>query len=224
MMSMMPSVNSVIPLLEGKPFFENLTVELGGRYSKYSRAGEEFTWKVGGSWEPVVGLKIRGNYQRSSRAPNIGELFTPVTTGLSNLANDPCQGPVAPTGNLLAACLAQVPAGSPGAAAIGAGQVEPPAAGQINITTGGNPNLTTEDATTWTIGALLQPEQIPGFSVSVDYFNIKVTDGISSPTVGDRLNACFGAAICDQPILLAGVYLVVRQPAVLMARRMKYWA
>ncbi|MEP2103334.1 MAG: TonB-dependent receptor [Parasphingorhabdus sp.] len=190
-----------IPIFEGESFAESLTIDLGARYSDYSTAGTEFTWKAGGAWEVIPGLTFRGNYQRSSRAPNIGELFTPVSTQLSNLANDPCQGPVTdamgvttgsiPTGNLLAACLAQVPAGSPGAAAITSGNVAPPAAGQINITTGGNLELGTEEATTWTIGVAFQPDFVPGLSVTLDYFNIKVTDAISAPTPGDSIAACF---------------------------------
>ena len=182
-----------IPVFEGESFAESLTIDLGARYSDYSTAGTEFTWKAGGSWEVIPGLTFRGNYQRSSRAPNIGELFAPVVTGLSNLANDPCQGPVAPTGNLLAACLAQLPAGSPGVAAITSGGLAAPAAGQINVTSGGNINLGTEVAKTWTVGVAFEPEAIPGLSLTVDYFNIKITDAISSPTPGDAIAACFNA-------------------------------
>ncbi len=188
-----------IPVFEGESFAESLTIDLGARYSDYSTAGTEFTWKAGGSWEVIPGLTFRGNYQRSSRAPNIGELFTPVSTQLSNLANDPCQGPVAPTGNLLAACLAQVAPGSAAAAQITAGNVAPPAAGQINITTGGNLNLGTEDAETWTVGVAFQPDFVPGLSVTIDYFNILVTDAISAPTPGDSIAACFNAPSGTNP-------------------------
>lgn len=176
----------VIPLLEGVPFAESLTVELGARYSDYSTAGTEFTWKAGGAWEPIIGLKIRGNYQRSSRAPNIGELFTPVTTGLSNLGQDPCAG-AAPVGNanLTAICIAQgAPAGS-------IGIINNPVAGQVNITTGGNLNLGTETAKTWTVGFLAEPAAVPGLAVTVDYWNIEVTDAITTPAPGDASDACF---------------------------------
>lgn len=189
----------IIPVLEGVPGAENLTLELGGRYSDYSTAGTEFTWKVGGTYEPIRGFSVRGNYQRAARAPNIGELFAPVTTGLSNLGVDPCQGPNAPTGGLLAACLAQVPAGSPGALAIQNGAVLPPAAGQINVTGGGNPNLGTEEATTWTVGAIIQPDALPRFSLSVDYFNIEVEGAVSSPTVGDVISLCFDNPSATNP-------------------------
>lgn len=176
----------VIPILEDAPFAESLTLELGGRYSDYSTAGTEFTWKAGGSWVPVPGFTIRGNYQRSSRAPNIGELFTPVATGLSNLGSDPCQGN-APIGNaeLTAVCLAQgAPAGS-------IGNINAPVAGQANVTTGGNPDVSTETAKTWTVGLLAQPDALPGFSASIDYFNIRVDDAISTPTPGDAIAVCF---------------------------------
>ena len=178
----------VIPLIENRPFFESLVLEAGARYSDYSTAGGEFTWKVGGNWSPVRDLSIRGNYQRSSRAPNIGELFVPVTTGLDNLATDPCQGN-APVANpqLAAVCIAQ---GAP-AAIVNAGGILPPAAGQINTTGGGNPNLGVETATTWTVGAVLTPSAIPGFSLTVDYFNIKVEDAISSPAIGDIIGGCY---------------------------------
>lgn len=188
-----------IPVFEGESFAESLTIDLGGRYSDYSTAGTEFTWKAGGTWEVIPGFTVRGNYQRSSRAPNIGELFTPVVTQLSNLANDPCQGPVAPTGDKLAACLAQVPAGGAGAATISNGAVAPPAAGQINITTGGNVNLRTETAKTWTIGMAFQPVAVPGLSLTVDYFNIRVTDAISAPTPGDAIAACFNSPSASNP-------------------------
>lgn len=175
-----------VPLLEGHSFAESLTLELGGRYSDYSTAGTEFTWKVGGSWEPVIGLTFRGNYQRSSRAPNIGELFTPVTTQLSNLQTDPCQLAL-PVGdaNLTAVCIAQ------GAPAGAIGNIQPPPAGQINVTTGGNLNLGTETAKTWTVGFVALPDFAPGLSFSVDYWNIKVTGAITTPAVGDIINGCF---------------------------------
>lgn len=183
-----------IPLLAGTPGFQELTVELGARYSDYSTAGTEFTWKAGGSWTPFYGLTVRGNYQKAARAPNIGELFVPVTTGLNNLGTDPCQGEIDgdPNPNLddpafRAVCIAQ---GAP-ADRVNDGTIPEPAAGQINVTTGGNPDLQTEDAQTWTVGVLLQPEFVPGLAVTVDYFNIEITDAISAPAPGDIINGCY---------------------------------
>ena len=185
----------IAPLVEDAPFFHSLTLEAGVRQSRYtvfSDPENEFettTYKVGGSWEPVPSLKIRGNYNRAVRAPNINELFSPVVTGLTNLANDPCAG-AAPVGNaaLRAVCLAQ---GAP-ASRIGLiGNPAEAAAGQVNQTGGGNPNVGPEKANTYTVGFVFQPDFFNGFTLTADYYNIKVRDAISFPTPGDVINACF---------------------------------
>lgn len=182
----------IAPLIEDRPMFKSLTLEGGARYSKYKVDGggdnETWTYKVGASWEPVADVKFRGNYAHAVRAPNIGELFTPLTTGLTNLGVDPCAGaaPVA-NANLRAVCLAQgAPAGS-------IGSITNPTAGQANLTSGGNLNLAPEKADTWTAGVVVQPSMIPGFSLSVDYYNIKVKDVIGAPLPGDLVSACFGS-------------------------------
>ena len=187
----------IAPLVTDRPFFHSLTLEAGARYSNYSTSGNSFTWKVGGSWEPVRSLKIRGSYNRATRAPNIGELFSPNVTGLDNLTIDPCsEGKPLANPNLAAVCVAQ------GAPVGQIGLIADPAAAQVNITSGGNPNLDVEKATTYTIGAVFQPDFVPGLTASVDYYNIKVVDAITTPTVGDALNACFGnitAASANDP-------------------------
>jgi outer membrane receptor protein involved in Fe transport len=182
----------IAPLLEDKAFAKSLTLEAGARYSSQKINGggtnNDWTYKVGLSWEPVDDVKLRGNYARAVRAPNIGELFSPVSTGLTSLATDPCAGsaPVS-NANLRAVCLAQgAPAGT-------IGSILNPTAAQANSTGGGNINLAPEKATTWTVGAVFQPQALPGFSLSVDYYNIKVTDEIGAPTSGDVMAACFGS-------------------------------
>lgn len=181
----------VAPLIEDKPFFENLTLEAGVRYSDYSIRGaggyDTWTWKAGGSWTPVNGFKLRGNYSRAVRAPNIGELFTPLSVGLTNLGIDPCAG-AAPTtnANLAAVCLAQgAPVGT-------LGSITNPTAAQANITVGGSLALQPEKANTWTIGAVLQPSFLPRFSMSIDYYNIKINNVIGAPLPGDIISTCFG--------------------------------
>lgn len=183
----------IAPIVTDKPGFHSLTVEGGLRYSKYSIDGrtasqpKTTTYKFGGSWEPIESVKIRGSYNHAVRSPNIAELFTPNNTVLTNLGVDPCNG-VAPTANanLRAICLAQ---GAP----VGAiGFITNPTAAQANITTAGNINLAPEKANTWTTGVVLQPTFLRGFSLSVDYYNIKVTKVIGTALPGDLIAACFG--------------------------------
>jgi outer membrane receptor protein involved in Fe transport len=173
------------------PIFDMLTIEAGARYSHYKVDGggtnNTFTYKVGGTFEPFDGLKFRGNYAKAVRSPNIFELFNPPNTVLTNLGVDPCAG-AAPTtnANLRAVCIAQgAPAGS-------IGSITNPTAGQANITTAGNINLDPEKAKTYTFGVVWQPDFIPRFSMSADYYHIKVTDVIGAPLPGDLIAACFG--------------------------------
>ena len=190
----------IVPIVQDKPFFYDLTLEGGARYSKYSvdapgaPSFDTFTWKAGGSWSPVEQVKIRGNYARAVRAPNIAELFSPVNTTLTNLNDDPCAnlddegapipGRGTPTGELRAICIAQ------GAPAGVIGTISQPTAGQANSTGGGNLSLEPEKSTSWSVGAVVQP--FTGLSLSLDYFNIKVKGAITQPTPGDAIAACFG--------------------------------
>ncbi len=201
----------IAPIVEDKEFFESLTLEAGIRYSKYEVDGaggnSTWTWKAGGSWEPGWGLKFRGNYSHAVRAPNIGELFTPNTVGLTNLANDPCQGTTNPAlvtatlplnlglnnPDLRAICLAQ------GATAGQIGTILRPTAAQINAVFGGNVNLDPEKANTWTLGVVFQPEFLPRFSMSLDYYNIRVKDVIGSALPDDAIFACFGDDPANPP-------------------------
>ncbi|MET0374480.1 MAG: TonB-dependent receptor [Rhizorhabdus sp.] len=189
----------IAPLVADRPFFHSLTLEAGVRYSDYkveaanSPTFNATTYKFGGSFEPVQEIKFRGNYQRAVRAPNISELFTPVSTALDSLPPglDPCVGlNVRNVPNLRAACLAQ---GAPLSAINSTTGILEPASGQPNVTGGGNPNIRPEKADTYTFGVVIQPRGIvPGLSIAVDYFNIKVRDAITSATPGDILAQCFG--------------------------------
>lgn len=196
-----------VPLVQDKPFFDSLTIEGGVRYSKYkvqaptNPSYNTTTYKFAGTWKPVDGLTFRGGYARAVRAPNIGELFSPVSTGLTNLGTDPCatfrtdgtlipgRPATGPTGELRAVCLAQ------GANAGNINTIAEPISGQVLSTGGGNINIRPETSDSFTIGTIIQPTFLRGFTLSVDYYNIKVRNAISSPTPGDVIAACFGTSI-----------------------------
>jgi outer membrane receptor protein involved in Fe transport len=183
----------IAPIVSDRPFFEELQLEAGIRRSHYTigaPANTSFnttTWKVAGSWSPVRDLKFRGAYNHAVRAPNIGELFSPVTVGLIALTADPCAGTnTNGNANLTAVCLAQ------GAPAALIGSLPQPISGQANQTSGGNPFLKPETANTYTAGVVIRPRFIPGLTATVDYYNIKIKGAVAAPTAGDVINACFG--------------------------------
>lgn len=55
------------------------SLDLNGaiRHADYSTSGGVTTWKVGGSWAIVDGLRLRGTLSKDVRAPNLQELFNP---------------------------------------------------------------------------------------------------------------------------------------------------
>ena len=55
-------------------------------------------------------------------------------------------------------------------------------------------NVKPEKSDSYTIGGVIQPTFFSGFSLSVDYYHIKVKDAITVPTPGDLVSACFGPA------------------------------
>jgi iron complex outermembrane receptor protein len=193
----------IIPLVEDS-FIHNATIEGGIRYSDYSTTGTSTTWKAGGSIEPIEGYKFRGMYQVAVRSPNIQELFQSPVQGLSNLTVDPCAGPTPPAPRNLCEATG-APAGTYGG-------ISQPSSGQINVTTAGNPNLDVERAKTYTLGAVLTPGFLPRFSLTADYFNIKISDLISAPSQNDILNGCYSATLNPSQTPNGFCQLISRNP------------
>lgn len=177
-----------VPLLSDTPFFKELGVGAAFRYSDYNPTGSVKSFEFDGRWRPVDSLLIRGSYQRAVRAPNIGELFSPVTgtqlaIGTPPAAiGDPCDiRSSARTGangaQVSALCVTQ---GVP-ASVISSYQFATTATGGFIQ---GNSNLTPEKANTYNIGFVFNPKfsspWLSGFSVSVDYYNIKIRNVIST--------------------------------------------
>lgn len=185
-------------------FVHDLSLNAGYRYSDYSTsAGNSFstdTYKIELELAPIRDIRFRGSYNRAARAPNIQELFATPTVGL-NGASDPCAGhAIAPDEY---GCIAQ-------GLAVGTGTAANPA-GQYNGLIGGNPNLTPEIATTKTLGLVLQPTFLPGFSATVDWFDIKIKDAISPPAQDAILKDCVLNSTASTPAFSCS--LINRDPA-----------
>ena len=180
-----------IPLLADRPFFDELTIEGAARYSDYSTVGGTFTWNVNGIWAPIPDIKFRGTYARAVRAPNISELFSPQQGTVFRPA-DPCD----------AAQIASLTASDPEAGArvqancladgLPQGYTDPLTA-RFSGTTGGNPNLQEETATTYTFGTVIAPRFLPGLVLSVDYYDIEIEDAIAAVAAQDIVDSCYNS-------------------------------
>ncbi len=72
-----------------------------------------------------------------------------------------------------------------------AGLVSP--AAQYNQNTSGNTSLKPEEANTLSFGAVLTPTFIPGLTLTLDYYNIKIEKYINGVNPNVTLSACYGA-------------------------------
>ncbi len=179
-----------LPLISGVPGIEQLNFTGAYRVSDYTSrdnlrniSGGNFntdTYALGLTWVPVDDLRIRGQFQRAIRAPNVLELFNAQNSGLTNIS-DPCSGP---TPSATAAECANT-----GLDTTLFGLV-PSDSGQLNVLTGGNPGLTPESSDTYTLGVVYQPSQIPGLTLSADYFDITVSDAIGTIPTDTTLQQC----------------------------------
>lgn len=68
---------AIVPLARDLSFARSLDLNGAIRYADYSNAGGQTTWKFGGVYEPIEGLRFRGTRSRDIRAPAIFELFSP---------------------------------------------------------------------------------------------------------------------------------------------------
>lgn len=195
----------LIPLLFDLPFADQLDFEGAYRISDYSNTGSENTYKLGLNWALNSDIRFRLTRQTAIRAPNLGEFASPITAlSLAQFEQgnpafvprfagrydgDPC---LLGTGD--AAQCARY-----GAPAAGT----PFDASTAQYTYGGNPNIKPEQAESTTLGLVYVPSFLNGFDVTVDYYNIEITDAISQIQPGAALKNCYidnpvaGNPLCD---------------------------
>lgn len=190
-----------IPLLADQPFFHSLSLSAAGRISDYSTVGTIYTYNFGGDWEPAEGVRVRGTYARSVRAPNVGELFTGPSQTFPSGITDPCSGITATGGGALGDRCRAAPGVMDNILANGQFTVTQSDAQGVSGFNSGNPELNEEKSTSWTAGVALAPRQLGGvfrqLQLSVDYFSIAVDDAIVAPPRNFILNQCYNEGVAE---------------------------
>jgi iron complex outermembrane recepter protein len=184
-----------IPLLAKLPFAHDLSVSASSRWSDYKSYGSGSTYKVGATWSPVDWLTLRGTTSTSYRAPALYEQFLGATSGFLSQQNDPCNNWGAPSnaGTVRAAnCQAE---GLP---------TDFTATSGIAVINGGGATagLKAETSENKTFGIILQPKLATGWgdlSLSADYFDIQVDNGVARAGALNILARCY-----DDPQFRAG--------------------
>lgn len=182
-----------VPILADMPGADLLELSLAIRSSDYSTFGTESTSKFGINYRPLSNVLLRASVAQGLRAPGIGELFGSAAR-FDQTLNDPCSdfngtipGNTPASPETIANCVALgVP--SDGSYV----QFNP----QISVTTGGNPNLSPEDADSVMIGAVYDTNLgdkvgwIDELSFEVTYYDHEVKRAIQALDAEVQLEGC----------------------------------
>lgn len=147
-----------IPLIGpdvGVPLVERLRLSAALRYEHYEGIDEVLTPKLGLVYQPHRDVTIRATWGRSFKVPTL------------NQVNQVLQGALLP-------------------GSIFAPQPQPPLApgATVLLLGGGNPDLRSERATTWSATLELRPQFLDGLRLEAGYFHINYRDRIGSPLSG----------------------------------------
>ncbi|MCB1695100.1 MAG: TonB-dependent receptor [Halioglobus sp.] len=187
-----------IPLVEGKDLMEQVVLDASYRYSDYDYGETTNTYGFRLGWAFNQQIKARASYQRAVRAPNVQELFQPQGLNLFDMAADPCSN--GSPGGLSDGGYTQAQCALSGLQPDDWGKDLDSPAGQYNYLQGGNPDLSPEESDTYTYGVVLTPDFLEGFTLTVDYYDIKIEDGINNLSQEFILTECLegNTSQCDK--------------------------
>ncbi len=151
------------------PFSSTFDITIAGRADRYSDYGSDFSPKIAARWQPLDNLTFRASYGEGFRAPTLD-----VLTQKQTFSADPVSDPIS--------CVA---AGAPANCSL-----------QVDRFSIANPSLKSEQSEQYSAGVVYDPFE--WLDMSLDYYNIKITDSISSYSAQDIINctrnpAQFGA-------------------------------
>ena len=189
-------VEAGLPLVEDAPWAEELELNAGYRFSAYDYGKQADTYGIRAGWALNGDVRLRGSLQRAIRGPSVREQFLPQGFNLFDMSADPCGGAV--TDGRTAAGRTFEECARSGVTRSQFGNIADSPAGQYNFLQGGNPDLSPEESDTYAYGLIWTPRFVEGFSLSLDYYSIRITKAINTVTPEFILTECLdgNAAQC----------------------------
>lgn len=181
-------VESRLPLLRNAPFAQDLSLELALRVNNYpelGNVGTTFSYRTGVQWTVTESLMFRAAYGLAQRAPYTTELYSPPRDGRSTVV-DICRDVTAATSGIVAENCRSDPRI---AAAIAENGKFVQDTTTVFTPASGNVGLKEETAHTFTAGFIFSPWK--GMDASIDYYDIKIRDAITSISFPSLLNECY---------------------------------
>ncbi len=136
------------------PGIHKLEAQLAVRAENYSDFGSTINPKIGIAWQPIPDwVLLRGSYSTGFRAPSLVQSSTGSLTFSQELQD---------TRRFVVT---------------GAPEDE---SSSVQILSGGNPNLDSEDSKNFSAGVVLTPPMVPGLTLSGDFFQIEIENSVAS--------------------------------------------
>ncbi|MBN7830536.1 MULTISPECIES: TonB-dependent receptor domain-containing protein [Stenotrophomonas] len=191
-----------VPILADLPGAKELSFNAATRYSKYSTFGDTTNNKFGLKWKPIDQLLVRATYAEGFRAPTIDNLYGGSSQTFAYFT-DPCDTSFGSTDQpgVAARCAAAIGPTASTFRQLRQGYV--PASGPDEQTPDpfnavSNPNLTPEKSKSKTVGLVWSPTFAQGLNMSLDWWNIKITNTIVTDSPDDQLNDCYVLGIAER--------------------------
>lgn len=165
------------------PVLDMLDLEASGRYDSYSSGQSAFSPKIGARFQPIDQITLRATFSKGFRIPAFGEANALPTTGFVTTSR----------GTFTDEFLAQY-----GCDTSVAGYATCPSYitnNSYGLTTLASPNLKPEKSRSITLGAVFQP--VRNITLTVDYFDIKKTGAITSPSNDPALAAYYSCTLAE---------------------------
>lgn len=160
------------------PIVKNLEATLAVRFDDYSDFGNTTNPKVALRWTPIPQVLLRSSWGTGFVAPSLTQAYGANTSGLTQVIGPNADPLRCPTTGDAQDCQ-----------------------NQFSVQFGGNRNLKPQTSTNWGVGMVLEP--VPGYSLSVDYFNIKISElfsnGVTPITILND-QALFGNLVTRGPV------------------------
>ena len=140
------------------PVIEGLELTAAGRYDNYDDFGTAFSPQVAVRYQPLDMLVLRASWGEGFKAPNLTDLYQSRSQSFNNVTD-------------VYRCEEM--------------GTDPCPTFQVENFTGGNPDLEAETAESFNFGVIVEP--LPALSFSIDYFNVKIEDVVTSLSLSQIL-------------------------------------
>ena len=191
-----------IPLFRDSRLGEYAELSGSYRWADYSTVGNVDVYGVNLVYRPIPDLTFKSSFNTSVRVPNLGENFSPYGQTFANNFADPCA-----TANIAALDDQEKKANRirncttlaadqglsfdfGGETATNTDDFVPNYTSGIAGVMGGNPNLSPEESESFTFSTVFQPRFVPGLTLSLDYYEIRIDQVIASVSVPGAAANC----------------------------------